>query len=92
MDLVVDIPQDHLKDVAAIAFTGPCEQVQRGQYRLTGAGVCRITVSFLSGAPDYVTDVKITSNPGPCCAGQLIADPSFVDVPESAPTDAATDG
>jgi hypothetical protein len=85
-----------VSDVAAVAPTGPCEPEQVYQagvyfFRVTGVGVCHLSVSFRSGAPDFVTEVKITPNPGPCCVGEPAAETSAVAVPESGPADAATD-
>jgi hypothetical protein len=85
----------NVTDVAVVAVSGPCEvggfQGNVPYVGSTGLGVCRITVSFRSGAPDFVTDVTMKANPGPCCHGALTWGPYFVQVPDSQPADAATD-
>jgi hypothetical protein len=96
---VVVLPKDRTSDVAAVTPTGPCASggpvvgSQGGEYDVTasGVGVCHLTVSFLSGAPDFVTDVNLTQNPGPCCLNQPVPVPYAVDVPESGSADAAAD-
>jgi hypothetical protein len=92
----IDVPKSRVSDVAAVTPIGPCapEQVvgsEAGVYffRVTGTGVCHLTVSFQSGAPDFVTDVNITPNPGPCCVGQPTAETILIDVPDGGPVDAA---
>jgi hypothetical protein len=96
----VAVPSDRASDVGAVTATGPCSSPTAAQggakdtyydVHFTGTGMCHITVSFLSGAPSFTVDVKITPNPGLCCAGPLVAEPSVVAVPESGLADAATD-
>lgn len=91
----VVVPEDRAGDVAAMTATGPCEPTrllpsQPGVYSfdVEGAGVCRITVSFKSGAPDFVGNMKLLPNSGPCCPTVPSAETTFIAVPELA--DAST--
>ena len=88
-----------MKDVAAVEVDGPCRAGSvtgspAGETFVSGLGigVCHIVVSFQSGAPSFVTDVKIIPNPGPCCVGLPEAEMGAVTVPEGPTADAATDG
>jgi len=97
-DFTVDVPKDRVSDVAAVTPTGPCEpEPVSGSppgvyfFTVTGVGVCHLTVTFRSGAPDFVADVKSAPNSGPCCVGQPIAETNEVDIPENGSADAATD-
>jgi hypothetical protein len=56
-----------------------------------GVGVCHVNMSFMSGAPDFVADVKTTLNPGPCCVGEPEPETATLTVPENGRADAATD-
>jgi hypothetical protein len=92
---IFSVDVENASDVAAVSATGPCAPQtvtgsQPGIYFFspTGLGVCHLTVSFRSGAPDFVSDVKITPNPGPCCVNQAVAETSEVYVPDLGPIDA----
>jgi len=85
----VDVPADRVDDVASITPGGPCnsESVTGSApgvyfFSVTGDGVCQITASFRSGAPDFVTTVNIVPNAGPCCVGQPTAQRGNISVPE----------
>ena len=97
-DFLVVVPTDRVSDVTGVTPSGPCRPelvtgFPAGEYfiQVDGIGVCHVTVSFRSGAPDFVTDVKMNPGPGPCCAGEATPETSMVAVPESGPADAATD-
>lgn len=85
----VIVPADRVGDVASVTPTGPCMSYsvagsQPGVYffSVTGDGVCQITVSFRSGAADFVASVNIVPNAGPCCVGQPTAEKGTISVPE----------
>ena len=100
--LDVPIPADRLSDLASIVGMGTCDQMfselsaaagfPPGHYTTVvhGAGSCHVTVSFLSGAPDFVGDVQ-TEFGSPCCTTVAYAQPSFLSVPEIGAGDAGTD-
>ena len=85
----VDVPTDRVDDVASVTPTGPCgpESVTGSAsgvyfFSVTGDGVCQVTISFRSGAPDFVASVNVVPNAGPCCVGQPTADKGSISVPE----------
>jgi hypothetical protein len=93
------IPGDRLNDVASIVPIGPCEGPTKfsasdpaGQYifRVRDVGICHVTVSFLSGAPDFVSDVQI-GYLSMCCHTPA-AQTSVVYVPEIGSVDGGADG
>lgn len=63
-----------MSDVSSVTVAGPCKAASADD---GGAGVsyiaaedvgtCRVTVSFLGGAPAFVRDVPITASGGSCC-------------------------
>ena len=55
-----------------------------------GNGTCRVTVSFLSGAPNFVTEVQVGPS-NPCCPYVNYPTPSFIDVPDVDVPDGGTD-
>jgi hypothetical protein len=99
----VDVPADRVADVASVSVSpeGPCRD---GGFPITGAapgiyyfsvtdvGVCRVTVSFSSGAPDFTASVLIVPNCGPCCLGRPIPQDPLIMVPELEPADASPGG
>jgi hypothetical protein len=96
-DFVVDVPADRVSDVASVTSAGPCvsESVTgaaQGLYffSVRDDGVCQVTVSFRSGAPDFVGNVTIAPSPGPCCTGQPVAQSRDIFVPELGPVDASS--
>lgn len=85
----VDVPADRVDDVASITPAGPCKsQSVTGSgrdvyfFNVTGDGVCQITVSFRSGAPDFIASIDIVPNAGPCCVGQPTPQKGSISVPE----------
>jgi hypothetical protein len=58
-------------------------------FGVTGEGVCHITVSFRSGAPDFVSDVPLAKPKSGCCLTVAYAQEDDVIVPESRPIDAS---
>ena len=93
----VDVPADRVDDVASVIPTGPCgsESVTGSApgiyfFTVTGNGVCQITVSFRSGAPDFVASVSIGPSAGPCCKGQSVAQTGTISVPELGSVDASS--
>lgn len=94
---VVDVPADRLDDVASVTAAGPCiSQSVTGSapgiyfFSATGDGVCHVTVSFHSGAPDFMGSVTIAPNAGPCCVGQPTAQSESISVPELGSADASS--
>jgi len=97
--IVVDVPADRVKDVLSVVGTGSCPNDGAtitggppGESIVSvngGVGTCRITVSFLSGAPDFATDVQVIPSPGPCCRGQPGPTVHVIDVPEIGVVDGA---
>jgi hypothetical protein len=92
----VDVPKDRVTDTGPVAASGPCQApsvypAATYTFIVTGMGVCHVTVHFQSGAPDFVTDMKITRSPPGCCGNAPVAETTVVYVPESGPADAATD-
>jgi len=92
----VTVPEDRLSDVASVEGTGPCSpQTITGSppqvffFGVTGEGVCHITVSFRSGAPDFVSDVLLAKPKAGCCLNGAYAQDSDVIVPEIGPIDAS---
>ena len=93
----VDVPADRVGDVASVTPAGPCNsQSVTGSasgvyfFSVFGDGVCQITVSFRSGAPDFVASVDIVPNAGPCCVGQPTAQKRAISVPELASSGGAS--
>jgi hypothetical protein len=85
----VVVPADRVDDVASVTPGGPCNsQSVTGSapgvyfFSVTEDGVCQITVSFRSGAPDFVASLGIVPNAGPCCVGQPTAQGGDISVPE----------
>ncbi len=96
-DFAVNVPGDRVGDVASVTSAGPCgSQTVTGAapglyfFSVTDVGVCQVTVSFRSGAPDFVGSVSIAPYPGPCCVGQATAQSPTIDVPEVASVDASS--
>jgi hypothetical protein len=94
---VVDVPADRVDDVASVTPAGPCvsESVTGAApglhfFSVRDDGVCQITVSFRSGAPDFVGSVSIAPYPGPCCVGQPMAQSQSIDVPEVGSVDGSS--
>jgi hypothetical protein len=92
----LDVPADRVDDVASVTPTGPCasESVSGSAlgvyfFRVTGDGVCQVTISFRSGAPDFVASVNVIPNAGPCCVGQPTAEKGSISVPELGSVDAS---
>lgn len=94
------VPKDRVTDVASVTPTGPCGDdvavfpmsPEFLYFLAQGVGVCRVTVTFTSGEPDFVAEVKITDNPGPDCPGKPTFETTIVAVPESDSKDAGNDG
>ena len=93
----VDVPADRVDDVASVTPMGQCTAdpfsgSAPGIYffTVTGNGVCQITVSFKSGAPDFVASVSIVPSAGPCCKGQPAAQTGSISVPELGAVDASS--
>ena len=91
---VVTVPQDRLNDVASVQATGPCAQEtvtgsapQFFYFGVNGEGVCRITVSFRSGVPDFVKDVQSAKPHEGCCPNVAYPQEGNVTVPESVRVD-----
>jgi hypothetical protein len=93
----VTVPEDRLSDVASVEVTGPCTpQTVTGSvpqvffFAVTGEGVCHVTVSFRSGAPDFVRDVPLAKPKAKegCCLNVPGAQ-GDVAVPEIGPMDAS---
>ena len=96
-DFAVIVPTDRIDDVASITPTGPCTSESATGFApgvyffyVTGDGVCPITVSFRSGAPDFVASVSIVPNAGPCCVGQPTAEKGNISVPDLGSLDASS--
>jgi hypothetical protein len=53
--------------------------------------VCHVTVSFASGAPEFVTDVPLVKPKAGCCLTVAYAQVNDVIVPEIGPIDASAD-
>jgi hypothetical protein len=95
---VVIVPADRANDVASVTSTGPCSSYSvsgsaPGLYffGVTDDGVCQVTVSFRSGAPNFVGSVNIAPNAGPCCVGQAtVQGDESIAVPELGPKDASS--
>ncbi len=88
-DFAVFVPADRVDDVASVTSEGPCtsESVTGSApgiyfFSVTATGVCRVTIAFLSGAPDFVGSMSIVPNAGPCCVGQATAQSGSIAVPE----------
>ena len=86
-----------MDDVASVTPTGPCasESVSGSAlgvyfFSVTGDGVCQVTISFRSGAPDFVASVNVIPNAGPCCVGQPMAEKGSISVPELGSVDASS--
>ena len=91
----VTVPEDRLSDVASVEVTGPCspQTVSGGVpqvffFSVTDEGVCQVTVSFRSGAPDFVKNVLIAKRKEECCLNAAYAQ-GDVTVPEIGPIDAS---
>src|SRR5437899_12642507 len=88
----VTVPVDRLSDVASVEVTGPCSPdntvsgfpPQVFFFRVSGEGVCQVTVSFRSGVPDLVKDVPLAKARGGGCRSVVYAQ-GDVSVAESAP-------
>jgi len=99
--VVVDVPTDRVKDVLSVVGTASCPNEGAtitggppGEFIISvngGVGTCRITVSFLSHAPDFATDVQVIPSPGPCCRGQPGPKVHVIDIPEVGDADAGLD-
>jgi hypothetical protein len=94
----VDVPEDRLNDVASVEGTGPCspETASGGApqvffFGVTGEGVCQVTVSFRSGAPDFVKNVLLAKPKSGCCLNVAYAQDYDVSVPEIGPIDASAE-
>jgi hypothetical protein len=93
----VDVPSDRVDDVASVTPTGACrsESVTGSTpgvyfFSVTGDGVCQVTISFRSGAPDFVASVNVIPNAGPCCVGQPTAEKQSISVPGLGSVDASS--
>jgi hypothetical protein len=93
----VVVPADREDDVASVISVGPCRWLSvtgaaPGVYvfSVTDDGVCKVTVSFRSGAPDFVGSVTVAPNAGPCCIGQPAAQIERIDVPDLGAADASS--
>ena len=73
-------------------FGGTAHGLPPGQFGtvIHGEGTCHVTVSFVSGAPDFVSDVQ-TKFGCPCCTSVAYPNPDFIDVPEIGAGDAGAD-
>lgn len=85
-DFEVAVPASRADDVASVRTMGPCDppsKISPVLYEVgtSGLGVCRITVSFRSGAPDFVGEMQTTATTGCCCQGKPTPASFIVNVP-----------
>jgi hypothetical protein len=81
-----------------VDVTGPCSskpdngsEPQVFFISVLEEGVCHVTVSFRSGAPDFVSDVQLAKPKGSGCCLTLAYAQDDVIVPELGPMDASAE-